>query len=506
MHIRDFAKTTPDKPAIIMAGSGESISFKELDERSNRIAQYLRAAGLQVGDHVAFQLENNPHFLEICWGAHRAGLYYTAISSRLAADETAYIINDCGARIFITSFYKKELAGDLAGKIPNVEQCLMLDGCIDGFSSLEKAIEPYPITPLEDECEGSDMLYSSGTTGKPKGIKPKEIGLPIGSEDSLVNVLKALYGFGGDIRYLSPAPLYHAAPLRYNMRIHRFGGTCIIMEHFDEVRYLELVEKYRITHSQLVPTMFIRMLKLPDPIRLQYDVSSLKFAIHAAAPCPKDVKYKMLDWWGPIIHEYYGGTEGNGYCTISPHEWLDHPGSVGRAVIGNIHIANENEEDLPVGETGTVYFSDGKDFDYHNDPERTKESYNSKGWSTLGDVGHLDEDGFLHLTDRKSYMIISGGVNIYPQEVEDLLLTHPKVFDAAVFGVPNDEFGEEVKAVIQPIDFEGRGKELEAELIDFCRASISHIKCPRSIDFEKELPRHPTGKLYKRLLKDRYWP
>lgn len=505
MHIRDFAKTMPNHPAVIMAGSEETITYGELNNRSNQVAQYFRSKGLQIGDHIAFMMENHPRFFEICWGAQRAGLYFTAISSRLSADETSYIINDCGAKLFITSAFKGELAAQIVQTIPNVETRLMLDSTIDGFTSFEESVASQSTLPVEDECEGADMLYSSGTTGKPKGVKPVEVGNPIGSEDNLYNVLKNLYGFDSSVIYLSPAPLYHAAPLRYNMRVQRFGGTCIVMENFDAETYLKLVEKHKISHSQLVPTMFIRMLKLPDEVRLKYDVSSLRVAIHAAAPCPKKVKYQMMDWWGPILHEYYGGTEGNGYCTVNPEEWLSHPGTVGRAVIGNLHIVGDTGEELPDGEVGTVYFSDGKDFTYHNDPERTAENYNDKGWSTLGDVGYMDQDGFLHLTDRKSYMIISGGVNIYPQEIEDLLITHPKVYDVAVFGIPNEEFGEEVKAVIQPVDMSDAGTDLEQELLNFCRASISHVKCPRSVDFNADLPRHPTGKLYKRLLKDKYW-
>ncbi|WP_288904012.1 AMP-binding protein [uncultured Sneathiella sp.] len=505
MHIREFAKKTPEKPAIIMAGSGKTITYKQLNDRSNQGARYFRDMGLKVGDHIAFLLENNPRFYEICWAAQRAGLYYTAISSRLTAEEAAYIINDCGARIFITSNYKSELAGQLAERTPNVEERLMIDGTLPGYKSFEDIVGTYSSDPLADECEGSDMLYSSGTTGRPKGIKPLEIGNPIGTEDNLFNLLKTQYKVTEDTMYLSPAPLYHAAPLRYNMRTQRFGATCVIMEHFDAEEYLRLVEKYKITHSQLVPTMFVRMLKLPEEVRKKYDVSSLQVAIHAAAPCPEKVKHQMMEWWGPILYEYYAGTEGNGYCAVTPEEWLTHPGTVGRALTGIVHIVDEDGEELPAGKTGAIYFSDGREFTYHNDPERTAESFNDKGWSTLGDVGYLDDDGFLYLTDRQTYMIISGGVNIYPQEIEDMLLTHPKVYDAAVIGVPNEDFGEEVKAVIQPVDMNLAGEDLEAELIEFCRANISHIKCPRSVDFEAELPRHPTGKLYKRLLKDKYW-
>jgi len=505
MHIRDFAKSAPDKPAYIMAGTGEVVTYRQLDQRTNQTAHYFRSLGLKAGDHIAFLMENNARFFEICWAAQRAGLYYTAVSSRLTAEEAAYIINDCGAELFITSHYKAELAKQLLDQTPGVQHRLTVNGEIDGYGPYENTVAGFPVTPLEDECEGADMLYSSGTTGRPKGVKPTEVGLPIGSEDNLYNILKNIYKFTTDAIYLSPAPLYHAAPLRYNMRAHRFGATCVIMENFDAETYLRLVEKYKITHSQLVPTMFVRMLKLPEEARLKYDVSSLVTAIHAAAPCPEKIKYQMMEWWGEILCEYYGGTEGNGYCAVNPQEWLDHPGTVGRAHIGVLHILDDDGSELPVGQTGAIYFSDGKDFTYHNDPERTSQSYNDKGWSTLGDVGYLDEDGFLYLTDRQSYMIISGGVNIYPQEIEDLLLTHPRVYDAAVFGVPNEDFGEEVKAVIQPLHMEEAGNGLEQELLEFCRDNISHVKCPRSVDFEAELPRHPTGKLYKRLLKDKYW-
>jgi long-chain acyl-CoA synthetase len=308
-----------------------------------------------------------------------------------------------------------------------------------------------------------------------------------------------------DSVYLSPAPLYHAAPLRFNMMAITLGGTSIIMEHFDAEEFLKLVEKYKATQSQLVPTMFVRMLKLPDDVRAAYDVSSLKGAIHAAAPCPVDVKAKMIEWWGPILIEYYAGSEGNGVTVSTSQQWLTHRGTVGRAVVGKVKILDENDEERPTGEIGTVYFADAPAFAYHNDPEKTKKAYNEKGWSTLGDVGYLDAEGFLYLTDRKSYMIISGGVNIYPQETENLLITHPKVLDAAVIGVPNEDLGEEVKGVVQPAAGVEPGPELERELIAFCREHLAHFKAPRSIDFVDELPRLPTGKLYKRLLRDRYW-
>jgi len=278
------------------------------------------------------------------------------------------------------------------------------------------------------------------------------------------------------------------------------------MEHFDAERSLQLIERHRITHSQWVPTMFVRMLKLPDELRLRHDLSSMRVAVHAAAPCPIDIKQRMLEWWGPIIFEYYAGTENNGFCTITPQEWLLHKGSVGRASQGVLHICDEDGNELGRGETGLVYFSDGPQFEYHNDPVRTAQSRNSKGWTTLGDIGRLDADGYLYLVDRRAFMIISGGVNIYPQEAESVLLGHPKVVDVAVVGVPSEDLGEEVKAVVQLLDPADAGPELKAELMAYCRQHIAAFKCPRSIDFDAELPRHPTGKLYKQMVRRRYWP
>jgi acyl-CoA synthetase (AMP-forming)/AMP-acid ligase II len=505
MYPGAHAARTPEKPAYIMAESGRVVTYRELDEGSNRVAQLFRAAGLKRGDGIALQMENHSDYYKVVWGAQRAGLYYTAISSRLTPGETAYIIDDCGAKVFVTSKYMEKVAAEVAGQTPKVQRRFMLDGTIPGYDSFEQAVAAMPATPIADECEGGDMLYSSGTTGRPKGVRVALNFDPVGTPNSLLGLVMALYQANADTIYLSPAPLYHSAPLRFNLAMQRMGATCIIMERFDPERYLQLIEKHKVTHTQLVPTMFVRMLKLDPEVRAKYDLSSLKVAIHAAAPCPIPVKEQMIAWWGPVIYEYYAGTEGNGFCALNSVEWLAHKGSVGKALMGVIHIVGEDGNELPPGEAGTIYFSDGNTFEYHNDPDKTKQSRNDKGWSTLGDIGYVDAEGYLYLTDRKANMIISGGVNIYPQEAENLLVTHPKVADVAVFGVPNEEFGEEVKAVVQPVDMADAGPELEAELIAFCRASLSAIKCPKTIDFEVELPRHPTGKLYKRLLKDRYW-
>ncbi|MDQ1375109.1 MAG: hypothetical protein QOJ09_2447, partial [Actinomycetota bacterium] len=369
----------------------------------------------------------------------------------------------------------------------------------------EDSCDAMPAEPLAEETEGRDMLYSSGTTGRPKGIKVNLPQAPLGTPDGVTVLAQMLYGFTPDTVYLSPAPMYHAAPLRFTMAVTRIGGTAVIMEHFDPVEYLRLVEQYKITATQVVPTMFVRMLKLPEEERTKFDVSSLQTVIHAAAPCPVPVKQQMIEWWGPVIFEYYAGTEGNGFVCCNSEEWMAHKGTVGKPLLGTIHIVGEDGEEVPQGEAGTIYFEGGSEFEYHNDPEKTKASRNDKGWSTLGDVGYLDADGFLYLTDRKAYMIITGGVNVYPQEAENVLTMHPKVLDVAVFGVPNEDFGEEVKAVVQPVDMADAGPALERELIAYCKERLADVKCPRTVDFEAELPRHPTGKLYKRLLKDRYW-
>ena len=494
-----------DKPAIIMGESGETVTYRELDEGSNRVAQYLHGLGLRRGDGIALLLENRPGYLEVCWGAERSGLYYTAISTRLTPDEIAYIVEDAGAQVMITSQAYREVVGAVRDRLPGVRAWLMMDETAEGFESYEEVIGAQSSEPLAEQPRGSDLLYSSGTTGKPKGIKPKLVDEPVETPTALLMLVQGLYGMDEHTVYLSPAPLYHAAPLRYTMAVHRLGGTAVVMERFEPEQALELIERHGVTHGQFVPTMFVRMLRLPEEVRTRYDVSSIQAAVHAAAPCPVPIKEQMIEWWGPVIYEYYAGTEGNGFVAIDSHEWLEHKGSVGRALLGEIHIVDEDGTDLPPGEIGTVYFADGPQFEYHNAPEKTADAYNDKGWSTLGDVGWIDEDGFLYLADRRSHLILSGGVNIYPAEIESELIMHPQVADVAVFGIPHEEFGEEVKAVVQPVDSAGAGPELEAELIAYCRERLAGFKCPRSVDFLEELPRSRTGKLYKRELQDPYW-
>jgi long-chain acyl-CoA synthetase len=507
MYIADHARLTPDKPAMIAAESGAEVSYRELNDRSNQLARYLHDQGLRRGDHIAILMENNLRFMEVVWAAFRSGLYLTAVNRYLPPDETAYIVGDCMAKAIVSSFDRREVVAPLAPLIPNCPIRLMVDGTIDGWASYENAIASQPATPLEVEWMGDSMLYSSGTTGRPKGILRPLLERTV-AEGFEVRQGANRYGYSPDTVYLSPAPLYHAAPLGFVTSVLSFGGTVIMMERFDAENALRFIERYRVTHSQWVPTMFVRMLKLPDAARAAYDLSSHQIAIHAAAPCPVDVKRQMIEWWGPILYEYYAGTEGTGSTAIDSHDWLKHPGSVGKAALGVLHICDEEGAELPIGEAGLVYFErEAMTFAYHNDQAKTRAAQHPAhdNWMSLGDVGYLDADGYLYLTDRKAFMIISGGVNIYPQAIEDALILHPKVGDVAVFGAPNEEMGEEVKAVIEPAPGVAPSDELAAELLGFAREHLAHYMAPRSVDFIEEMPRLPTGKLYKRLLKDRYW-
>lgn len=506
VYISEHARKTPDKPAVIMASSGQVTTFGQLEANSNRAAHLFRRLGLGPRSHVAMVIENRPEFFDACFGADRAGLYYTTISTKLTAEELAYIARDSGSTVLVISDAFASMAADLRRLCPQVKHFLMIGDVADGFESWDAELAVLPTTPIPDEMQGRDMLYSSGTTGKPKGVKRPINGDPVGTPSYFVDNGYSLYGYGEGMVYLCPAPLYHAAPLRYSMLVSKVGGTLVIMEHFDAEDSLRLIEEYRVTHSNWVPTMFVRMLKLPTDMRRRYDLSSHRVAIHGAGPISAATKQQMIDWWGPILHEYYAASEGNGMTYITSQEWLTHKGSVGRAIIGKLHIVDdESGAELPPGQAGLVYFADGQPFTYHNDDAKTRQAFNDKGWSTLGDVGYVDGEGYLYLTDRKAFMIISGGVNIYPQEAEHVLIEHPKVADVAVIGVPNEDFGEEVKAVVQPVDMAEAGPALAEELLAYCRQHLASIKCPRSIDFEEALPRHATGKLYKRLIKDRYW-
>ena len=489
-----------------MAASGETVTYGELDTRSNQGAHLFRSLGIHPGDAIAIFMDNSPRYYEVLWAAQRSGIRFTCVSSKLTVGEVEYIIHDSGSKALIASAAVSDVALELAPLIPDVK-LYMVEGAVAPYESFEAARAAMPTTPIHNESAGAPMLYSSGTTGRPKGVKraatPEP--QPIDAPNALGMIGQALFGYEPDMVYLSPAPLYHAAPLGWSMAVQALGGTVILMERFNEEKALEYIQKYKVTCAQWVPTHFVRMLKLPPEVRARYDVSSLKKVFHAAAPCPIPVKEAMIEWWGPIIQEYYAGTEGNGFCVITSEEWLNKKGSVGRSMNAELKICDENGDPVPPRTEGTVYFAGGGEFEYHNDPVKTAESRNKHGWTTLGDVGWVDEDGYLFLTDRKSFMIISGGVNIYPQEIENLLIGHPKVADVAVIGAPHEEMGEEVVAVVQPANWADAGPELAAELKAYARANLSHVKTPRRIDFMEELPRHATGKLYKRLIRDVYW-
>ncbi len=508
MYPGKYATLHPDRPAFIMAESGEIVSYRQFEIRANRLAHLLQDQGLKVGDHFAIFMENHPRYLEACSAGERSGLYYTCINSYLKADELAYIVNNSDSQVLITSSAKLEIAREALAQCPAIKLCVVADKTelSSGEVDLVEATSVFPPTAIADERRGTSMLYSSGTTGRPKGILRPLENSPPEENSPLYEFLSKLWCYREDMIYLSPAPLYHSAPqAAVNLTIRK-GSTVIIMERFDPERYLQLIEQYKVSHSQLVPTMFSRLLKLPDTIRNASDLSSLEIAIHAAAPCPVPVKEQMIAWWGSIIHEYYGATEGLGFTACNSEEWLAHRGSVGKIMLGVLHILDEEMNPSPNGTPGTIWFETASEFEYFKDPERTQEDRSPDGtMSTVGDVGYVDDDNFLYLTDRATFMIVSGGVNIYPQECENLLITHAKVADAAVFGVPNEDLGEEVKAVVQLMPDQAPGAEIETELITFCQNNLARQKCPRSIDFEAELPRLPTGKLYKRHLRDRYW-
>jgi acyl-CoA synthetase (AMP-forming)/AMP-acid ligase II len=462
---------------------------------------------LRRGDGVALVLPNRAEFFEITWGCQLSGLYYTAVNTHFTPDEVAYVIDDSDARaVFVdaTAASGADLAAHVRAVNKNVDVHITVGGDLPGWRSYGDALAAAGDAP--PHSDGSEMLYSSGTTGRPKAVRRS---LPADGNGSWAQAVLEIalihkYGMGRDSVYLSPAPLYHAAGVNYTMAVHRVGAASILIRKFDAEAVLRLIETHRVTHAQFVPTMFVRMLKLPEAVREKYDVSRLRCVIHAAAPCPVDVKHRMMKWFGPIIHEYYGGTEGFAGTTIGPEEWLAHPGSVGKP-FSPVHVLSDDGVELPVGQSGELFFEGGPDFEYFKDPAKTASVYNDRGWRSLGDVGYVDEDGYLYLTDRSTFMIVSGGVNIYPQEAENLLVMHPKLVDAAVFGVPNDEFGEEVKAVVQPVDGVVPGPDLEAELIAYCRAHLAGYKCPRTVEFDPELPRDPNGKLYKRRIRERYW-
>lgn len=503
MHPRHFALSDPKRPALILPSTGDILTYGALESLANQGAHLLRELGCVRGDVIALLMDNDASIFEVSWAAQRIGLYVTSISTKLSAADIGYILKDSGARLLVASDRLGELASQAIASSADV-QGFLIDHETDSMPSWHASVAHLPDGPVADESAGTDMLYSSGTTGRPKGVKPP---LPEGALEAptpLELMGTSLYGIAEDSIYLSTSPLYHAAPLRWAITVHRLGGTVVVMDRFDAEEALALIERYRITHATWVPTHFVRLLKLPDETRAAFDHSSLRAVVHAAAPCPVPIKQAMIDWWGPIVHEYYSGTECCGITALSAAEWLAKPGSVGKAVLGTVKIVDDQGQEVPNGATGDVFFADGPAFVYHNDPEKTASVHNDRGWATLGDVGHLDEDGYLFLTDRRSFMIISGGVNIYPQEIENCLLTHSKVADAAVIGIPDEEMGERVLAIIQPVEGVNGDAALSKQLTEFVRAALGGVKTPRAIEYRTELPREPTGKLMKRRLLDEF--
>ncbi len=493
MHLTTLAAEFGDKPAIIMGDSGAALSYRELEAESNRIARLFREFGLRTGDHIATLFDNTIELFPIVWAAQRAGLLYTPVNWHLSESEASYIVRDCGAKVLLYSLRLEHLAAAIGRDQPDLRRV----GA--GAQSLTELLDGTSTAPIRDEAEGYYMFYSSGTTGRPKGILPRISGMPFGTGLPIDHRMAAAFGFDRDTVYLSPGPLYHAAPLAWTMGTIRNGGTAVVMEKFEAEQALGLIDRHRVTHAQFVPTMFVRMLKLPEPVRRHYDVSGLRVVVHSAAPCPVEVKERMIDWLGPVLLEFYGGSEGTGFCMIDTPAWLTHRGSVGKLMRGTVHICDEDGNELAPGEIGTVWFADAGDFAYHHNAAETAAAHNVRGWNTLGDLGHVDAEGYLYLSGRRTDLILSGGVNIYPQEIEDVLALHPAVADVAIIGLPDAEFGQRVHAVVQPADPRARGPRLAEELIAHCRSNLGHFKCPRSVSFDA-VPRLPSGKLLRREL------
>jgi len=508
----DHAATHPDKPALIFGDGNAVVTYGELEGRSRRIAHWLRAQGLVEGDCIAMLVRNTPILFDIYWATQRIGLYLTPLNWHSTADEMAYILENCDARMLIAEAALNALAKETQALTDEDPRFVSVEGNIAGFIALEDAMAGIPADlGLEDQRAGSVMIYSSGTTGRPKGIRRPlpDLSFYDPAYVASTTLVMQTFGFVEDDIYLCPAPLYHAGPLRSCSAMHMMGATVVAMHQFDAATALQIIDERGVTVAQFVPTHFKRMLDLPAEEQARWRHDNLRIAVHAAAPCPPQIKQAMIEWWGPILLEYYAGTEGGGVM-INAEDWLRRPGSVGRPWAGldvGIRDCDDNMVQTPQQE-GLIYFRNisgiGLNFSYHKDPEKTAAAHHGN-WFTLGDIGYLDDAGYLFLTDRQTNLIISGGVNIYPQEAEDLLVAHPKVHDAAVIGVPDEEMGEAVKALVVPASNAAPSPEFANELIEHTRKLLASYKCPRSIDFVDSLPRTDTGKLQKRLLRDQYW-
>jgi long-chain acyl-CoA synthetase len=505
----NLAAEQPDGLAIV---EGERrLTWAQFDERVNRVGHALLDAGLRRGDHLAMIMGNRSEFMEVLGACLKTGMVVTPVNWHFTGDEAAYVVENCDARALIvdTAYLA---AGSRCADLPDLELRLLTgtegQPGLDSYEAALAAASPEPL-PVDQE-PGGFMLYTSGTTGRPKGVD-RQMAPPGSTLEGLLSVM-AMMGQPLGVRpggaHLLTGPLYHAAPLGFGSMAFNAGNTMVMMERWTPEATLQLMTEWEVTNTHMVPTMFVRLLRLPEDVKDVFDPSHLQAVVHGAAPCPVWVKEQMIDWWGPVLNEYYGATEG-GITVITSEDWLGHKGSVGKPLpVYQVEIRDDDGNVLPVGETGTVYFRSllgGETFRYYKDEAKTAAAHAEPGVFTLGDVGRVDDEGYVWLTDRKNDMVISGGVNIYPAEVEQVLTTHPVVADVAVFGIPDEEWGEQVKAAVELLPGYQPSPELEAELIEFCRARLARYKCPRSVDFEAELPRHPTGKLYKRLLRDRYW-
>ena len=498
----DHADRAPGSTAVVVPATGQRISYRTMVDRSKRLANVLRSRGLRPGDHVAILMTNVPEYFEVVWAARRAGFFYTAINWHLTPGEVRYMLENSESRALIVSADLADVAGQAAAGLPLLTLRLLIGADRPGWDDYAATVAKAGTAPLGPELEGQAMLYSSGTTGRPKGIVHAGIDVARRFGDVEGDILWVnRYGLDPSTVTLNVGPLYHAAPLVSAMSTHRHGGTVVLPPKFDAEQTLQAIERYRVTYAQFVPTMFIRLLRLPEEVRRRYDVSSLRAVAHSAAPCPVEVKRRMIEWFGPVINEYYSATEAAGHVSIRSEEWLEHPGSVGRVAPGSIAITDESGRELPPGQDGIIWFTrPANKFSYHGDPEKSASMYNEKGWARMGDIGHLDSGGYLFITGRSDHTIISGGVNIYPREIEDLLIEHPAVDDVAVIGVPDDEYGESVRAVVTLRDGYAGGATLERDIIDWTRARLAHYKCPKSVTFVDSLPRSVAGKMMKHRL------